>query len=139
MAAPAPPARARGESEPPPRAQQCDLNFDHIERKSITSQLCQQHPLLRFLSPTRTEPLPGSSMAEETNTRAPVVPGAEPSCVPAEQEPSGHASTARAGPDQQRAQRSRQSQAGVHPTQDSSINSTKKVIKLYLRHVNLLK
>lgn len=145
MAAPAPPARARGGGEPP-RARQCDLNSDHTERKSITSQLCHQHPLLRFLSPTLTEPQAGSSTARETNTRALVVPGTEPSCAPAEkqpgltQQPSCHASTARAGPDQQSAQRLRQSQPGVHPTQDSSNNSTKKtVIKLHLRHFRLLK
>lgn len=122
----------------PPRAQRCDLDSDHTKRKSITSQLRHQHPLLRFLSPTPTETLPGSSTAEETNTRAPVVPGAE-------QEPGLTAALGTRQHCQSRATTEECPEVQAIPTWGTPYIRflyqfhQKKVIKLCLRYLNLLK
>lgn len=108
------------------------------------SQLRHQHPLLRFLSPTPTEPLPGSSTAEETNTRAPVVPGSEPSCVPAE-EPGLTAALTPHQHCQSRARPAECPEVQAIPAWGTPYLGflyqlyKKAVIKLYLRYLSFLK
>lgn len=130
---------------PRPRAQQRDLNSDHTEKKSITSQLCHQHPLLRFLSPTATEPWPGSSTAEETDTRALVVPGTEPT-VPVEKEPGLTAALMPRQHCQSRARPTACPEFKAIPSRGTpymgflyQFYKETPVIKLYLRHLSLLK